>query len=93
MPNHRPSDEYSRGKVTNVLANSRARRYGEKRITVLARITRTSDEPLLTFPSGGDCIYSGVVCHDGLLWISYHSSHEGKTSIYLVKIKIDESSQ
>ena len=44
-------------------------------------------EPVLTFPSGGDTSYPGLVWHDGLLWMSYYSSHEGKTSIYLAKIK------
>jgi hypothetical protein len=45
-------------------------------------------EPVLTFPSGGDTSYPGLVWHDGLLWMSYYSSHEGKTSIYLAKIKL-----
>lgn len=39
-------------------------------------------------PSGGDNSYAGMVLYDGLLWVSYYSSHEGKTSIYLAKIKI-----
>jgi hypothetical protein len=41
----------------------------------------------LGLPSGGDTSYAGLVWHDGLLWISYYSSHEGKTSIYLAKVK------
>lgn len=44
----------------------------------------------LALPSGGDTSYAGLVLHDGLLWISYYSSHEGKTSIYLAKVKIDK---
>jgi hypothetical protein len=43
---------------------------------------------LLKLPSGGDTSYPGLVWHDGLLYLSYYSSHEGKTSIYLAKIKI-----
>ncbi|MGE0758548.1 MAG: exo-alpha-sialidase [Pirellulaceae bacterium] len=39
-------------------------------------------------PSGGDTSYAGLVWHEGLLWVSYYSSHEGKTSIYLAKVKI-----
>jgi hypothetical protein len=31
--------------------------------------------------------YPGMVWHDGLPWISYYASHEGKTSIYLAKVK------
>ncbi|HOD50316.1 MAG TPA: exo-alpha-sialidase [Candidatus Hydrogenedentes bacterium] len=41
---------------------------------------------VLTLPSGGDTSYPGLVWHDGLLWVSYYSSHEGKTSIYLAKV-------
>jgi hypothetical protein len=43
---------------------------------------------LLKLPSGGDTSYPGLVWHDGLLYMSYYSSHEGKTSIYLAKTKI-----
>ena len=32
-------------------------------------------------------VLPGDVADDGLLWMSYYSSHEGKTSIYLAKIK------
>jgi hypothetical protein len=42
----------------------------------------------LELPSGGDTSYAGMVLHDGLLWISYYSSHEEKTSIYLAKVKL-----
>jgi hypothetical protein len=42
----------------------------------------------LTLPSGGDTSYAGLVLHDGLLWMSYYSSHEGKTSIYLARVRI-----
>ncbi len=31
-----------------------------------------------------------VVFHDGLLWMSYYSSHEKKSSIYLAKIKLPQ---
>ena len=47
--------------------------------------------PLVTFPSGGDTSYPGLVWHDGLLWVSYYSSHEGRTSIYLAKVKISDA--
>ena len=38
---------------------------------------------MLTLPSGGDTSYAGMVWHDNQLWISYYSSHENKSSIYL----------
>jgi hypothetical protein len=45
----------------------------------------------LTLPSGGDTSYPGLVWHDGLLWVSYYSSHEEKTSIYLAQVKTSSS--
>ena len=44
---------------------------------------------LLTLPSGGDTSYPGLVWRDGVLWVSYYSSHEGKTAIYLAKVRIE----
>lgn len=41
----------------------------------------------LPLPSDGDSSYAGLVWREGLLWISYYSSHEGKTSIYLAKVR------
>lgn len=43
---------------------------------------------VLTLPSGGDTSYAGLAWHGGLLWVSYYSSHEGKTSIYLAKVRV-----
>ena len=42
----------------------------------------------LQLPSGGDTSYAGLAWHDGLLWVSYYSSHEGKTAIYLAQVKV-----
>ena len=58
--------------------------------TVLARMTRTSYEPVVLLPSGGDCSYPGMVEHDGRLWLSYYSTHEEKTSIYLAQIELPD---
>jgi hypothetical protein len=41
---------------------------------------------LLKLPSGGDTSYPGLVWCDGILYVSFYSSHEGKTSIYLAKV-------
>lgn len=43
---------------------------------------------LTKLPSGGDTSYPGLVWHNDVLYVSYYSSHEGKTSIYLAKVKI-----
>ena len=47
----------------------------------------------LKLPSGGDCSYAGLVWHDDLLWVSYYSSHESKTSIYLAKVRFNKTPQ
>jgi hypothetical protein len=44
--------------------------------------------PRHTLPSGGDTSYPGLVWHAGELWMSYYSSHEGKSSIYLARFKL-----
>lgn len=45
----------------------------------------------LALPSGGDSSYPGLVWHDNLRWVSYYSSHESKTSIYLAKVNVDSA--
>ena len=62
--------------------------------TVFGRITdRGTLDPLITFPSGGDTSYPALadVGGGGVLWITYYSSHEKHTSIYLAKVRIGES--
>lgn len=57
--------------------------------TILAELAADGRlAPLVTFPSGGDTSYPGMVWRNDVLWFSYYSSHEGKTSIYLAKVKI-----
>ena len=65
-------------------------RFDQARGTVLARMTRTSYEPVALLPSAGDCSYPGMVEHDGRLWLSYYSTHEEKTSIYLAQIELPD---
>lgn len=57
--------------------------------TVLARMTRSSLTPQLTLPSSGDTSYPGMVMIDKELWMSYFSSHEGQTSVYLAKVRLN----
>lgn len=63
------------------------RRHSGGAATVLSRLTPAGCEPVLTLPSGGDCSYPGMVWRDDHLWISYYSSHEEGTNIYLAKIR------
>jgi hypothetical protein len=44
---------------------------------------------LLKLPSSGDTSYPGLVWYNDTLYMSYYSSHEAKTSIYLAKLKIE----
>jgi len=39
-------------------------------------------------PAGGDTSYPGMLIHNGALWFSYYSSHEGKAAIYLAEIPL-----
>ncbi|MFN7932414.1 MAG: sialidase family protein [Bryobacteraceae bacterium] len=61
--------------------------YGKAQ-TGLANMTLKSYEPALILPSGGDSSYPGFAWHQNMLWTLYYSSHEGRTSIYLAKIKV-----
>lgn len=62
---------------------------GAARTSVLwLDLERGAMTELVKLPSGGDTSYPGLAWHDDLLWISYYSSHEGRTSIYLAKVKI-----
>ena len=47
-----------------------------------------SYRPLLTLPSGGDTSYPGLVLDGDTLLVSYYSSHEEKTCIYLADIEV-----
>lgn len=47
---------------------------------------------IVELPSKGDNSYPGLVWHNGKLWMSYYSSHEGKTSIYMAKLAVSVSS-
>ena len=44
---------------------------------------------LIKLPSGGDTSYPGLVWHHKMLYVSYYSSHQGKTGIYMAKVKIE----
>jgi hypothetical protein len=59
--------------------------------TAIARLDEHGYTPVLELPSGGDCGYPGLAWHAGLLWVSYYSTHEGKTGIYLARVKIPPS--
>lgn len=44
---------------------------------------------ILVFPSKSDTSYPGLVFENGELLVSYYSSHEGKTSIYFARVRLE----
>jgi len=57
----------------------------EKTILMKVDLNGTTTK-LLTLPSSGDCSYPGLLLKDHSLLVSYYSSHEEKTAIYLARI-------
>jgi hypothetical protein len=67
------------------------RLYDEKQRTSLCWIDPAAGtmKEALALPSGGDTSYAGLVWHENVLWVSYYSSHEAKTSIYLARARVE----
>lgn len=42
---------------------------------------------VLELPTGGATVFAGLALHEGQLWVSFHSTHEGRTGLYLAKVK------
>lgn len=67
------------------------REYGNSAKTVLGRLELDGGfTRLITFPSGGDTSYPGMLVYQDQVWFSYYASHEGKASIYLAQIKVSD---
>jgi hypothetical protein len=66
------------------------RRYGKNPWTSLNWLDPLQPrlEEFLALPSGGDTSYAGLCWHQDILWVSYYSSHEQRTSIYLAKVQV-----
>lgn len=73
----------------DLIGVTRGHHAAQKTSTYLARLKRDGAvEPLLTLPSGGDTSYAGIVRRGNRLLLSYYSSHEGKSAIYLATINL-----
>lgn len=68
------------------------RKYKPPVQTILAMLDADTGKltELLTLPSGGDTSYAGLVVEGDKLWVSYYSSHEKKSSIYLTSMPLAE---
>ncbi|MFC5409296.1 hypothetical protein ACFPMF_08270 [Larkinella bovis] len=44
----------------------------------------------IPFPSSGDASYPGMVIYQNKLWVSYYSTHDGKSAIYLAQVPLDK---
>ena len=66
------------------------RLYDGKTRTSLCWLDPATDRltEFLALPSGGDTSYAGLGFHNDLLHVSYYSSHEERTSIYVAKVKL-----
>jgi len=66
------------------------RLYDGKTRTSLCWLDPATDQltEFLAMPSGGDTSYAGLTFHNGLLHMSYYSSHEDRTSIYVARVKL-----
>lgn len=58
--------------------------------TILGGDKSGNFKELIQFPSSGDTSYPGLVIHDNKLWVSYYSSHEGKSAIYISEIEMKD---
>jgi len=67
------------------------RKYKPTAQTILATLDADTGKlsELLTLPSGGDTSYAGMVVDGDKLWVSYYSSHEKKTMIYLTSVLLE----
>lgn len=56
--------------------------------TVVGTLANDGFVPEIILPSGGDTGYPGMLFRDGVLYVSYYSSHEEKTSVYLALVDL-----
>lgn len=71
--------------VTYVL--SRSNDYATRKTgTMIYTYAQGQLQPYCELPAGGDCSYAEAVEHGDDMLVSYYSSHEGSTNIYLARV-------
>ena len=71
-----------------MLAAGRTQRHDGPKTSIAEVSLDGSWRPLLTLPSGDDTSYPGLVRVGDRLLMSYYSSHEGKTSVYVAEMRM-----
>ena len=61
---------------------------GKKTGTMIYTFDGRQLHPYCALPSGGDCSYPAVVRTGDTMLVSYYSSHEGPTNIYLARVPL-----
>lgn len=74
----------------NTIIGTRSFRDGKPYTSLFGLDEHDKAIQLLEFPSGNDTSYPGIIVNGKELWVSYYSGHEGKTSIYLMKVKYED---
>ena len=60
----------------------------------LCRMQLDGFSSIAILPSGGeDTSYPGMVWHEGVLWLTYYSSHEDTTAIYFASLQLPNTQQ
>jgi len=73
---------------TTYIMGTRSFQEGEARTALFFTEKSGSPYQFLELPSGGDTSYPGMLMYNDTLWVSYYSSHEGKSKIYMAKIPL-----
>ena len=68
------------------------RRYQPQVCLVLSYTTQTGVSESLALPSGGDCSYACMIARHNQLWVSYYSSHQGRSRIYIARLLMEHTS-
>ena len=64
---------------------------GWRKRTAIGRVDLAGNwTELAVLPSGGDTSYPGMVLEGSELLVSYYSSHEGKSAIYLARLRLED---
>ena len=61
---------------------------GANQGTMIYTYEEGSLKPYCQLPAGGDCSYPEAVQTDGEMLVSYYSTHEGDTNIYLARVPL-----